>query len=80
MHYVKPGSSADGELIEQGEYLVSLNDVEMNNLEQLYEYLVKNTNKTINVKIVSFSEDGNRIFNHYLIKLDVKDMKFIGHK
>ena len=79
-HYVKPGSTADGELIEQGEYLVSLNDVEMKNLDQLYEYLVKNTNKTINAKIVGFSENGSRIFNHYLNKLDVKDIKFIGHK
>jgi len=80
VHYVKPGSTADGELIEQGEYLVSLNDVEMKNLDQLYEYLVKNTNKTINAKIVGFSENGSRIFNHYLNKLDVKDIKFIGHK
>ena len=80
VHYVKPGSTADGELIEQGEYLVSLNDVEMNNLDQLYEYLLKNTNKTINAKIVGFSENGSRIFNHYLIKLDVKEIKFIGHK
>ena len=79
-HYVKPGSSADGELIEKGEYLVSFNDLKMNNLDQLYEYLVKNTNKTINAKIVSFSENDSRIFNHYLVKLDVKDLKFIEHK
>ena len=80
VHYVKPGSSADGELIEQGEYLVSLNDVKMNNLEQLYEYLVENINKTVNAKIVSFSENGSRIFSHYLVKLDVKEVKFIGNK
>ena len=80
VHYVKPGSSADGELIEQGEYLVSLNDVKMNNLEQLYEYLVENINKTVNAKIVSFSENGSRMFSHYLVKLDVKEVKFIGNK
>ena len=80
VHYVKPGSSADGELIEQGEYLVSLNDVKMNNLEQLYEYLVENINKTVNAKIVSFSENGSRLFSHYLVKLDVKEVKFIGNK
>ena len=80
VHYVKPGSSADGELIEQGEYLVSLNDVKMNNLEQLYEYLVENINKTVNAKIVSFSVNGSRMFSHYLVKLDVKEVKFIGNK
>ena len=80
VHYVKPGSSADGEVIEQGEFLVSLDDVKMNNLEQLYEYLVENTNKTVNAKIVSFSESGTHIFSHYLVKLDVKEAKFIGHK
>ena len=80
VHYVKPGSSAAGELIEQGEYLVSLNDVKMNNLEQLYEYLVENINKTVNAKIVSFSENGSRLFSHYLVKLDVKEVKFIGNK
>ena len=80
VHYVKPGSSADGELIEQGEYLVSLNDVKTNNLEQLYEYLVENINKTVNAKIVSFSENGSRMFSHYLVKLDVKEVKFIGNK
>ncbi len=80
VHYVKPGSSADGELIEPGEYLVSFNDVEMKNLEQLYEYLVKNKDKTINAKMVGFSESDSRIFNNYLINLDVKDIKFISHK
>ena len=47
VHYVKPGSSAGGELIERGEYLASLNDVKMKNLEQLYEHLIANKNKTI---------------------------------
>jgi serine protease Do len=80
VHYVKPGSSADGEVIERGEFLDSLNDVKMNNLEQLYEYLVENTNKTVNAKIVSFSENGGHMFSHYLVKLEVKEPKFIGHK
>ena len=80
VHYVKPGSSADGEIIEQGEFLVSLNDVKMNNLEQLYEYLAENTNKTVNAKIVSFSENDSRMFSHYLVKLEVKEPKFIGYK
>jgi serine protease Do len=78
VHYVKPGSSADGEIIEIGEFLVSLNDVKIHNLEQLYEYLVENKNKTINAKIVSFSESSSSMFSHYLVKLDVKDVKFLG--
>jgi serine protease Do len=80
VHYVKPGSPADGEIIEHGEFLVSLNDVKINSLEQLYGYLVENKNKTINAKIVSFSESGSRMLNHYLVKLDVKDVKLIEHK
>ena len=80
VHYVKPGSSAGGELIERGEYLASLNDVKMNNLEQLYEHLIANKNKTINAKIISLQAGDGSIFAHYLIKLDVKEIKFIGHK
>ena len=80
VHYVKPGSSANGEIIEQGEFLASINDVKINNLEQLHEYLIANKNKVVNAKIVSFSESGSRMFNHYLVKLEVKDVKFVGHK
>ncbi len=80
VHYVKPGSSADGGIIERGEFLASLNDVKINNLEQLYKYLVENENKTVNAKIVSFSEGGSHIFSHYRVKLDVKDVKYVGHK
>ena len=69
-----------GELIERGEYLASLNDVKMNNLEQLYEHLIANKNKTINAKIISLQAGDGSIFAHYLIKLDVKEIKFIGHK
>jgi serine protease Do len=80
VQYVKPGSSTDGELIDPGDFLVSLDDVKIDNLEQLYGYLTENINKTVNAKIVNFSTSGSRLFAHYLIKLDVKDMKFVGHK
>lgn len=78
VQYVEPGSSAGGKLIQPQEFLVSLDGREMKTLDALYEYLIGKKNEKVQVKFISVGGSEQSYFRHYMVKLEVDDVKFIG--
>lgn len=78
VQYVQPGSDADGKLIRSEEFLDSIDGRKIGTLDELFNYLVTKKDETIQVKLISIGGNENSYFSHYLVKLEVDDVKFIG--
>ena len=79
MHFVKPGSQAEGLLIESGDYLELIDGKSFNTLESLYSYLKEREGKEIKIKTISTGgSDVNYYLTHYEHILSVKGLRFLG--
>ena len=79
MHFVKPGSLAEGLLLQSGEYLELIDGKSFNTLESLYSYLKEREGKEIKNKTTSTGgSDVNYYLTHYEHTLRIKGLKFLG--
>ena len=79
MHFVKPGSLAEGLLIESGDYLELIDGKSFKTLESLYSYLKEREGKEIKIKTTSTGgSDVNYYLTHYEHTLRIKGLKFLG--
>ena len=79
MHFVKPGSLAEGLLINSGDYLELVDGKSFKALESLYLYLKKHAGKEIKIKTATTGgSDDNYYLTHYEHTLRVKGLRFLG--
>jgi serine protease Do len=79
VHFVQPGSLAEGELIEADVYLESINGNTFKTFQKLYSYLKKNEGQEIKMRLATSSgADDNYYLTHYEHTLPVRDVRFIG--
>ena len=79
IHFVQPGSLAEGELIISGDYLESLNGNTFKTIKKLYSYLKENEGREMKMKILSTEgTDENYYLTHYEHTLPVQDVRIIG--
>ena len=79
MHFVKPGSLAEGLLIESGDYLELVDGKRFKALENLYFYLKEHAGKEIKIKTATTGgSDDNYYLTHSEHTLRVKGLKFLG--
>jgi S1-C subfamily serine protease len=79
IHFVNPGSLAEGLLINSGLYLELIDGKSFDTLEILYSYLKEHEGKDIKIKTASTDgSNANYYLTHYKYILRVKDLSFLG--
>ena len=78
IHFVKPGSLAEGLRIESGDYLELVDGKSFKALESLYFYLKEHAGKEIKIKTATTFGSDNYYLTHSEHTLRVKGLKFLG--
>ena len=79
IHFVQPGSFAEGELITSNMYLDSINGKFFKTLGDLYAYFKEYEDKEIKIRLISNrGSNSNYYLTHYEHSLPVRDLEFIG--
>ena len=79
IHFVQPGSLAEGELISSAMYLDSINGKVFKTLGDLYAYFKEYEDKEIKIRLISNrGSNSNYYLTHYEHNLPVRDLEFIG--
>lgn len=79
IHFVKPGSLAEGLLVEEGDYLELVDGKSFKTLESLYSYLKEHEDNKIKIKTAATGgPDDNYYLTHYEYTLRVKGLRLLG--
>jgi len=80
VHYVESGSSGDVLEVEEADFLQSVDGQAIQDIDELYEYLLsaKNEGRSVVVILKRIGGGDNRIFSYVRRELATNDLEFVG--